>query len=118
MQIFPSEKFAAIVLTNSSYGAVLHSETTKLAIKTFLKIDSPKPKIIKVSQGELLKYLGRYTTPTIILDVKTKNNKLIIKITDKGGFPTPKNKPSQQPPLLNAAFYDKDKIIALNIVSC
>ncbi|MCK5358261.1 MAG: hypothetical protein KAJ48_07685 [Elusimicrobiales bacterium] len=70
-------------------------------MKTFLK-------------GEILKYSGRYTALTRILDVKTRNGKLIIKITDKGGFSTPKNKPSQQLPLLNAAFYDKDKIIALN----
>ncbi len=114
LQIIPSEKFAAIILTNSSYGMPLYSEITNFAIKIFLKIDIPNKKLIKISRKEILTYAGRYTTPTMLLDVKPQNNKLIIKLTDKGCFPAPKNKPTHQPPPLTAAFYDKDKIIALN----
>ncbi len=56
----PAAGFAITVLTNSTTGARLHSETTKWALKRYLGLDDPEPAAIEASRDELAAFAGRY----------------------------------------------------------
>jgi len=115
LTIIPSEKFAFAALSNADYGRYLHSETEKVTLKNYFGIDSPSPKPLKLPKEKLEQYAGRYSHQAADYDLKPQAGGLLIRITDKGGFPTPKDKPKHQPPPMRAAFYAEDKIIALNV---
>lgn len=108
----PEKKFALIVLTNSSEAVT--SNIFNAALEYYFDDFIPLPKPIKTPKAELREYTGVYENIEEIYKVTLEWEGLVLRITPKGGFPTPDAPPLPAPPPMRFAFYEKDKYIILN----
>ena len=114
LRIIPEKKFALIVFINGKHGTGGAAPIAAVIMKKYFGASPVKNKTLKLADKELSQYLGKYSTPTDEFDFVRKKGKLILKMTDKGGFPTPESKPTQQPTQVSAGFYAPDKIELLD----
>lgn len=110
LRIMPEKKFALIVFINGKHGNGAAAPIAALIMKEYFGAGPARSKTLKLADKDIPQYLGKYSTPTDDFDFVRKNEKFILKMTDKGGFPTPESKPAQQPPPVSAVFYAPDKI--------
>lgn len=114
LNIVPAEKFASIVCTNGNRGSVMLSSVYQHALREFFGRSMQKKPYLAMSPGELKNYLGRYVLPGKEFRIFKKGKDVIAQQIDKGGFPTPKDKPEQQPTPTRIAFYGPDQIEMLD----
>lgn len=112
-RVIPEKKFGLAIFTNSDYGGEVCSKIASAALKEFLSIQSPADKPIVLPKSELKEYFGHYDIPLVSCEMTSDAKGLLVKITDKGGFPTPASPPLDQPPPARVAFYAKDKIMGI-----
>jgi CubicO group peptidase (beta-lactamase class C family) len=112
-RIIPDKKFGLGIFSNSDYGGEVCAKIAETALKEFLAIRPPADKPIVLSRVEQKEYFGHYDVPLSSCEVRSDARGLLIKITDKGGFPTPSSPPTDQPPPARIAFYAKDKIMGI-----
>lgn len=112
-RVIPGRKFAMAIFTNSEYGGEVCSEIANTALKEFLDISPQALEPRVLSREGLKEYYGLYDIPVMSCRVLSDSKGLLIKITDKGGIPTPSSPPRVQPPPARIAFYDKDKIMGI-----
>lgn len=112
-RVIPDRKFGLAIFTNSEYGGEVCSEIASVALKEFLGIQTAVHKPITLSKSARAEYFGHYDVPLSSCDVTADSKGLLVKITDKGGFPTPSSPPVNQPPPARVAFYAKDKIMGI-----
>lgn len=108
----PEKKFALIVLTNSS--ETVTSNIFNAALQYYFDDVVPLPKPIKTPKAALREYTGVYENIEEIFKVTLEGEELVLRITPKGGFPTPDAPPLPAPPPMRFAFYEKDKYIILD----
>lgn len=112
-RVIPDRKFGLAIFTNSDYGGEVCSKIASAALKEFLGIQSLPDKPLSLSKREYEEYFGHYDVPLSSCEVTSDAKGLLVKITDKGGFPTPSSPPLDQPPPARVSFYAKDKIMGI-----
>lgn len=111
LRIVPERNFAVVVFTNGSVGGRLTSAVADSALKEFLGIERRLPEPTPTADARLDEYRGRYETAGGTADIEPAENALVIKLTPKGGFPTPDSPPGPTPPPMRAAFYAVDRFV-------
>ncbi|HAT72034.1 MAG TPA: penicillin-binding protein [Elusimicrobia bacterium] len=110
LNIVPQEKYASIIFTNGNRGSAAAMYVYRSALKEFLARSPEKKQYLTLPPKEVSCYLGQYVLPDTEIKIFRKKNSVIAQLVDKGGFPTPKDKPEQQPSPSRIAFYGQDKI--------
>lgn len=110
LSVVPQEKYASIIFANGSRGSAVAMYVYKHALEEFLGKSQEKKQYLTLSPKETACYLGRYVLPDSEFKIYRKKKSIIAQMLDKGGFPTPKDKPEQQPPPCRIEFYGQDKI--------
>ncbi len=110
----PSRQFAITTLTNSSEGSTVYVDLRVNAIKSYLGIAWPETPHLAMTEEQLATYVGRYDAPEDWVELTLQDGSLILQSHPKGGFPTPDLPPGETPPPTRVAFWDADKIIALD----
>jgi CubicO group peptidase (beta-lactamase class C family) len=115
LQIIPEAKFAFALFTNGEDGSTLTRSTLKVALESFLGITVPEETHLVLDAGELETFRGDYEATASHIRVTTRDEQLVLNVTDKGGFPTPDSPPpATQPPPVRVAFYKRDGLIVLD----
>jgi CubicO group peptidase (beta-lactamase class C family) len=114
LRIVPSRKFAAAVFTNSDEGSTLTYPIVNLATRLYLGLSLPEAAPLDLSEETLLAYTGVYEASADRLEISLQEGGLILKMTPKGGFPTPDSPPTQAPPPMRMALYGEDRVIVLD----
>jgi CubicO group peptidase (beta-lactamase class C family) len=114
LRVIPAEKFASLVFTNGSYSGGILAAVGNGMLREFFSVRPPARKTVGLPSGELRQYCGRYATPDFEVNLSVSGKGLLLKMTDKGGFPTPDSKPELQPPPSRASFHEADKITLLD----
>ncbi len=113
--IVPSRQFAITTLTNSDEGSLLYDDLRVNALRQYLGLAWPETRQVKLSDVQLLAYTGRYDSPDTLRELYLQDGVLMLQSIPKGGFPTPDTPPhGEPPPPSRLAFWDADKIIALD----
>jgi CubicO group peptidase (beta-lactamase class C family) len=113
--IVPSKQFAITTLTNSDEGSLLYGDLRASAIKQYLDVAWPETPEIKLPEDQLLAYTGCYDSALARRELYLQDGVLMLQSIPKGGFPTPETPPhGEPPPPTRLAFWDADKIIALD----
>lgn len=112
--IVPSRQFAITTLTNSDQGSILYGDLRVNAIKQYLDVAWPETPPLMLSEEQLLAYTGRYDSALAQRELYLQDGALVLQSSPKGGFPTPDAPPGETPPPTRLAFWDADRIIALD----
>ena len=110
----PSRQFAITTLTNSSEGSTVYVDLRVNAIKSYLGIAWSETPHLAMTEAQLAAYVGRYDAPEDWVELTMQSGSLILQSHPKGGFPTPDVPPGEMPPPTRLAFWNADKIIALD----
>ncbi|MBI5876436.1 MAG: beta-lactamase family protein [Chloroflexi bacterium] len=110
----PTHGFALTVLTNADRGAELHREATAFALKEFLGVMPPKPKVVRMDTAALSAYTGKYTSLLSDNELYLEDNRLMMSVTPRGGFPTKDTPPGPTPPPTRLVFIGPDRVRALD----
>jgi CubicO group peptidase (beta-lactamase class C family) len=110
----PSQQFAITTLTNSSEGSTVYADLRAHAIKSYLGIVWPETPHLAMTEEQLATYIGNYDAPEDWVELTLQDGGLVLQSHPKGGFPTPDVPPGETPPPTRLAFWDADKIIALD----
>jgi len=92
-RLVPARGFAITILTNSDDGDQLCDHVAEWALDHYLGLAVPKAVPLDVSEEKLVPYVGRYTSAAAIDDLSLQGGRLMLRITLKGGFPTPETLP-------------------------
>lgn len=114
LHIVPSEGLAVAVLTNSESGAALTDKIVEAALSEYLGFKAAGPKRLKLTRKELAEYAGKYSNPDSKWEIKVTGGGLKLYRTYTGGFPTPKDKPKDQPEPVRIGICEGDKLVFLD----
>jgi CubicO group peptidase (beta-lactamase class C family) len=114
LQLVPDRDFALVILTNSDRGSELYRPLAKEALTRFLGIVEPVPQPIESAEPELRQYTGVYTSAAQDLHLDWNEDKLILQVIPRGGFPTPESPPPPAPPPSRLALCAVDTVLALD----
>ena len=110
----PSRDFAFTCLTNANRGRKLHEAVTDWVLEHYLGLSEPEPAHLDVPEGQLAEYAGRYEAYMSDLELTISNGRLLLHSIPKGGFPDKDSPPDPAPPPTRLAFYQPDRVIALD----
>ena len=110
----PEERFAFAVLTNHADGSALSAELRAAFLRERLGIKAPAETQIDLEPDELAAYGGSYESALSFADVTLEDEALVLRLTPKGGFPTPDSPPTPGPPPTRLALERTDAVIALD----
>lgn len=111
--VIPARKFAMVIFSNNDNGGEACSEISKAALREYFGILPQPQKPLRLPKSGLREYLGKYEIPVLACELSADSKGLVLKMTDKGGFPTPSSPPLDQPPPARVAFYEKDRIMGI-----
>jgi CubicO group peptidase (beta-lactamase class C family) len=110
----PSRKFAFTSLTNANRGRKLNEAVTDWVLAHYLGLAEPEPVHLDVPESRLAEYVGLYEAYMSNLELTLSNGRLSLQIIPKGGFPDKDSPPEPAPPPTRLAFYQPDRVIALD----
>lgn len=116
--LIPERRFALTVLTNAVQGILLHHDLSVWALRHYLALEEPDPRLLTLSDGELAPYLGQYPVPLPaglpidppVWDVRAGDGNLLVQMSLPGQSGTG---PSPDQPI-RMAFYAPDRVVALD----
>jgi hypothetical protein len=114
LRLVPPAQFALAVLTNGNEGSTVYNRAAAVALKRFLGVVVPEPVLLDLPGEKLAEYVGRYGSALTENEIVLREGGLVLQVKPKGGFPTPDAPPAPAPPPVRIAFYDEDKIVALD----
>ncbi len=115
LNVVPEKQFALGIFTNSDEGSLLYEQVRRVAFKEYLGMDLPEPSPLDLPPDKLAPYVGHYEAAMDDCDISLRDDGLILRITEKGGFPTPDAPPPpQQPPPMRMALYREDGAVILD----
>ncbi len=112
--IAPSRNFAFAIFTNGDEGGNITEDTTRWALKHYLDVAVTDPEPIMTGEENLGEYLGRFSRPYADITFTIENGQLNGQVIYKQGFPNRDVPPSPPPPPATFAFYEADKVIAID----
>lgn len=113
LYIVPSERLAVAVLTNSASGVGFTKKVSEAVLNEFLGYKAPRPKLLNLTKSGLAEYAGKYSNPDSKWEIQPVRGGLKLYRTYSGGFPTPKDKPKEQPEPVRIGICEGDKLIFL-----
>jgi hypothetical protein len=102
----PEHSFAFASLTNHQRGGEVNRAARAAALRA-LGVGDPDRTPISLDVDE---YIGTYTSPLYDVELARDDEKLTLKITNKGGFPTRDSPPQPSPPPMTVAFFEPDRL--------
>ena len=102
----PEHRAAFAILTNHQRGGEVSLAARGAALEA-IGAQERKREPIDLDPGE---YLGSYTSPLFDVDLKEDDGKLVLAMTNKGGFPKKDSPPHPSPPPMTLAFYAPDRL--------
>jgi CubicO group peptidase (beta-lactamase class C family) len=102
----PQHNAAFAILTNHQRGGEVSLAARSAALEA-IGAQERKREPIDLDPGE---YLGSYTSPLFDVDLKQDDGKLVLAMTNKGGFPKKDSPPHPSPPPMTLAFYAPDRL--------
>lgn len=112
--VAPSRNFAFAIFTNSDEGGHITENATRLVLMEYLGIETVDPKPIEAEEVSLAEFFGPYSRPYADIEITPENGHLIGQVTYKQGFPNRDIPPAPPPPPAILAFYETDKVIAVD----
>ena len=110
----PEEQFALVVLTNSSDGDGVIDAAETSALQQYLGVSIPQPVPLELPADQLEPYTGSFESGDSSCRIELVEDRLVLHMAYKGGFPTPEAPaPPPQPPAF-MALYETDKFIVLD----
>jgi CubicO group peptidase (beta-lactamase class C family) len=126
--LVPAKQFAVAVLTNSSQGEPLMQAVSAWALERYAdvqpddhsrqtdtaehsQLDHSPPEYGPLDYSALT---GKYTRPFADVDLEVSGGRLWANMRYKGGFPTPDDPPPPNPPLMELAAVETDRLLILN----
>lgn len=110
----PEKQFALVVLTNSSNADSVIDATETTALKIYLNLTIPQPTPLDCAAEQLKAYTGDFESADSVCSIELQENRLVLNMVYKGGFPTP-DVPGYPPlPPMQMLFYDTDKFFILD----
>jgi hypothetical protein len=93
---------------------MLYGDLRANALKQYLGVAWPETPQLQLPEDRLLAFTGSYDAPEDQCKLYLQDGVLMLHSIPKGGFPTPDSPPGETPPPTRLAFWDADKIIALD----
>jgi hypothetical protein len=110
----PARGFAITVLTNADQGSMLYDAVVNWALRHYLGLQEPEKSYLELDENALAAYTGTYETRLNDMKLYVKDSQLMVEVIPKGGFPDADSPPSPAPPPSRLAFFEPDRIIALD----
>lgn len=110
----PEKDFALAVLTNSDDGGAITDNLLKWALEIYFDTSLPAPTPSQKPEAELGEYEGLYDLPLSAFTLEVKDGYLVRQEIPRGGFPTPETPPGPPSPPVRLAFYEPDRVVALD----
>jgi CubicO group peptidase (beta-lactamase class C family) len=110
----PGRGFVITVLTNAEEGAMLHDAVVVWALGHYLDMREPEMSYLDLTAEEMTAYTGTYEAQLSDLRLYIEDGRMMVQMTPKGGFPDKDSPPSPTPPPSRLAFYEADRVIALD----
>jgi CubicO group peptidase (beta-lactamase class C family) len=104
----PEHDFALAVVTNHQRGSEVTFAARAAALEA-IHAREPEREVLDVDADE---YLGTYESALQAVELKRDDDKLMLVITSKGGFPKKDSPPMPSPPPIPVAFYAPDRLFA------
>jgi CubicO group peptidase (beta-lactamase class C family) len=102
--------FACVVLTNHIRGGTAAERIFDQATETYLGFREPELEAIELPAERVSEYVGRYESKMVNVELAPSGAGLELRLTFKGGFPTPETPPPPSPPPLPVAFSGENAI--------
>ena len=112
--IAPDAALAIVVLTNGDHGSEVYRQVVERTLEELAGITQPAREHRQLDEAELSKYAGHYSAMLSEVDLSAADGYLLLQ-----SFPPERikqvldNMPAQPPPV-RLAFYDNDRVIALD----
>jgi hypothetical protein len=110
----PARGFAITILTNADEGSMLNDAVVNWALRRYLGLQEPEKSYLELDETALATYTGTYTTRLNDMKLYVEDGRLMVEVIPKGGFPDVDSPPSPAPPPSRLAFFEPDRIIALD----
>jgi CubicO group peptidase (beta-lactamase class C family) len=107
----PERQFALAVMTNASSGDEVTEDIAAWALERYLGLIQPDPTPIERTVEALTTYAGRYTSTLNEIELTMRDGALHMQMIPTGTGPGDEPRPPLPPTPL--AFYQDDKIVAL-----
>jgi CubicO group peptidase (beta-lactamase class C family) len=102
----PEREFALAVLTNHQRGNEVNVAARRAALPAIGARDREREPV-DVDADE---YLGTYSSALFDAELRQEDGKLVLAVTNKGGFPKKDSPPPPSPPPVTMAFYEPDRL--------
>jgi CubicO group peptidase (beta-lactamase class C family) len=102
----PAHEFAFAVLTNYQRGGEVAFAARGAALEA-IGATEREPQPVDLAPDE---YLGTYTSPLFDARLEHVDGRLVLALTNKGGFPKKDSPPQPSPPPVTVAFYAPDRL--------
>lgn len=112
--IAPARDFAFAIFTNSDDGGYITEDGTNWVLQEYLGIETADPEPVEMADAELAEFTGLYSRPYADIELMAADGKLMGQLTYKQGFPNRNVPPAPPPPPATLAFYEPDKVIAVD----
>jgi CubicO group peptidase (beta-lactamase class C family) len=105
----PEHDFAFAVLTNHQRGGEVAVAARTVALPAIGARERERTPI-EVDADE---HLGTYSSPLVEVELTRADGKLVLTMTNKGGFPKRDSPPQPSPPPMIVAFYEPDRLFVV-----
>lgn len=114
LSIVPEKQFALAILTNADRGDELIREICRWIYKAYLGLLEPRPILLKLTESQLKRYAGKYSSLMNDIILKMNAGGLMLETNPKGGFPRRDSPPSSAPPPARLGFSAADRVVGLD----
>jgi CubicO group peptidase (beta-lactamase class C family) len=105
----PEHDFALAILTNHQRGGEVAVAARSVALEAIGAHERERT-AIEVDADE---HLGVYSSPLVEVELTRADGKLILTMTNKGGFPKRDSPPQPSAPPMTVAFYEPDRLFVV-----
>jgi CubicO group peptidase (beta-lactamase class C family) len=105
----PEHDFAFALLTNHQRGGEIAVAARTVALEAIGAHERQRTAI----EADPTEHLGTYTSPSADVALTQEDGKLVLTMTNKGGFPKRDSPPQPSPPPMIVAFYEQDRLFVV-----
>jgi CubicO group peptidase (beta-lactamase class C family) len=110
----PQRQFALVALTNSSDGDGVIDTAETTALEQFLGVTVPQPAPLELATEQLEPYTGCFESGDASCCIKLEDDRLVLHMAFKGGFPTPAAPPPPPLPPMIMALCAPDQFFVID----
>jgi CubicO group peptidase (beta-lactamase class C family) len=114
LTIAPDAGFALVVLTNGDHGSEVYRPIVDQTLEKVAGLKAPQREHQPRDEGTLTEYLGHYSAMLSEVDLTSEGGYLVLKSSPPERIKQVLDNMPAQPPPVRLAFYDEDRVIALD----